>query len=48
MYATFVLLLVTILDLAEKEGKSGRKYEPYDVRVIWSLIMQYPPLTEFG
>ena len=28
--------------------KRVEKFEPYDFLVIWSLMMQYPPLTQFG
>ena len=45
---TFALWLVAILDFVPKEGKRVEKFEPYDFRVIWSLMMQYSPLTQFG
>ena len=32
-----------------KRGLQGpKKFEPYDFLVIWTLMMQYPPLTQFG
>ena len=32
----------------KKRVKGVEKFEPYDFLVIWSLMMQYPPLTQFG
>ena len=32
----------------KKRVKGVEKFEPYDFVVIWSLMMQYPPLTQFG
>ena len=32
----------------KKRVKRVEKFEPYDFLVIWSLMMQYPPLTQFG
>ena len=32
----------------KKRYKGVEKFEPYDFLVIWSLMMQYPPLTQFG
>ena len=32
----------------KKRVRGVEKFEPYDFRVIWSLMMQYPPLTQFG
>ena len=32
----------------EKGVKGVEKFEPYNFLVIWSLMMQYPPLTQFG
>ena len=47
-YVTFALQLAAILDLAEKRVKGVKNIEPYDFRVIWSLMMQYQPLAQFG
>ena len=32
----------------KKRVKGVEKFEPYDFLVIWSLMMQYPSLTQFG
>ena len=32
----------------KKRVKGVEKFEPYDFCVIWSLTIQYPPLTQFG
>ena len=32
----------------KKRVKGVEKFEPYDFLVIWSLMMQYPPLIQFG
>ena len=32
----------------KKRVKGIEKFEPYDYLVIWSLMMPYPPLTQFG
>ena len=32
----------------KKRVKRVEKFEPYDYRAIWSPMMQYPPLTQFG
>ena len=34
--------------LPKKRVKGVEKFEPYDFLVIWSLMMQYPSLTQFG
>ena len=32
----------------KKRVKGFEKFEPYDFLVIWSLMMKYPPLAQFG